>query len=69
MDFDPAEIEQRTRDGDWLAQVTAVTRPALNADLLAAIIARPEVDEQIQLAIVERRDTPFGRWPGISMCT
>jgi hypothetical protein len=56
MDYDPAEIEQRAREGDWLAQVTAVTRPDLRADLLAAIIAQPEVDEQVQLAIVERRD-------------
>jgi hypothetical protein len=56
MDYDPAETKQRALEGDWLAQVTAVTRPDLSADLLAAIIAQPKVDEQVQLAIVERRD-------------
>ncbi|WP_377012033.1 hypothetical protein [Arthrobacter sp. GCM10027362] len=42
--------------GDWVAQVTVVTRPDLDPDLLAHLMAQPDLDKQVQLAIAERRD-------------
>ena len=54
--YDAARFEEQALGGDWLAQVTVLTRHHVDPGILGVILNRPELHESVQLAITERRD-------------
>jgi hypothetical protein len=54
--YDAALFEELALGGDWLAQVTVLTRHHVDPGILAAILNQPELHDSVQLAITERRD-------------
>ena len=54
--YDAALFEELALGGDWLAQVTVLTRHNVDPGILGMILNRPELHESVQLAITERRD-------------
>lgn len=54
--YDAAGSEERALAGDWRAQIAVITRQTVDPAVLAAILNQPELHEQVQLAITERRD-------------
>lgn len=54
--YDAVRSEELALAGDWRAQIAVITRPNVDPTVLAAILNQPELHEQVQLTITERRD-------------
>lgn len=55
-EYNAAEYIQRALSGDWRAQITVLTRSSVDPEVLVAIMGKPELHEEVQLAIIGRRD-------------
>lgn len=54
--YDAARTLERALAGDWRAQVAVVTRQTVDPDVMAAILNLPDLHQEVQLCIIERRD-------------
>lgn len=55
-EYDAEAYEAKALSGDWRAQVTVLTRSSIKPDVLSGIIGQPDLHQEVQLALIDRRD-------------
>lgn len=55
-EYNAGEFIQRALSGDWRAQITVLTRSSINPEVLVAIMQQSPLHQEVQLAIIGRRD-------------